>query len=162
DNKNPPADSLSPDAAELLAGPGLSTAEVADRVRRGVVNRVARSPWPEYRDILLRNLFTLFNALVVPAGVALFLLGEYRGPCAVSALAVINTLLGLVQELRAKWHLDRLAILGETRARVVRDGSVQVIAAGDVVQDDHVVLYAGDTVVADGPLLAARFLEVDE
>jgi cation-transporting ATPase E len=162
DSNNPPPDHQSRAPSETLAGPGLSAAEVADRVQRGQVNRAARSPWPEYRDIFVRNLFTLFNGLVVPAGIALFLLGEYRGAWAVSALAVINTLLGLVQELRAKWHLDRLAILGETRARVVREGTVQVIAAGDVVQDDHVLLNAGDTVVADGPLLAARFLEVDE
>jgi cation-transporting P-type ATPase E len=162
DSKNPPADLHSPAPSEAPAGPGLSAAEVADRVRRGLVNRAARSPWPEYRDIFARNLFTLFNALVVPAGIALFFFAQYGDAWAVSAMVVINTVLALVQELRAKWHLDRLALLGEVRARVVREGTVQVIAAGDVVQDDHVLLTAGDTVVGDGPLLAARFLEVDE
>jgi cation-transporting ATPase E len=162
DSKNPPPDNQTSASLETLAGPGLSAAEVADRVQRGLVNRVTRSHAAEYRDIIFRNLFTLFNALVIPAGIALFFLGEYRGALAVSALAVINTILGLVQELRAKWHLDRLALLGEIRARVLRDNAVQVIAVGDVVQDDHVLLETGDTVVADGPLLAARFLEVDE
>jgi cation-transporting ATPase E len=160
--KNPPGDGQSREIPDLTAGPGLSAAEVADRVQRGLVNRAVRSDAAEYRDIFFRNIFTLFNAFVVPAAIWLFYLEELRAAGAVSALAVINTILGLVQELRAKWHLDRLAILGETRVRVVRDGAAQEIAAGNVVQDDQVVLAAGDTVIADGPLLAARFLEVDE
>src|SRR5262249_26980571 len=89
---------------------GLSAAEVAVRVQRGQVNRVRRSDWADYRAILARNVATLFNALVVPAAVALFWLEEYRGAAAVSGMAVLNTLLGLVQEIRAKRHLDKLAI----------------------------------------------------
>jgi cation-transporting ATPase E len=146
----------------ILSDRGLTSAEVAERVARGQVNRAPRSDWAEYRGIVARNLFTLFNALVVPAAVALFLLGEYRGAWAVSGMAVINTVLGLVQELRAKRHLDRLAILGETRARVVRDGKVHVLPAGEVVRDDHVLLAAGDQVVADGSVVTASFLEIDE
>jgi cation-transporting ATPase E len=141
---------------------GLSAAGVAERVARGEVNRTPRSDWAEYRDILARNLLTLFNALVVPAAVALFLLHEYRGAWAVSALAVINTALGLAQEVRAKRHLDRLAILTETQARVVRDGAAVDVPAGDVVLGDLLLLGAGEPVVADGRVLAAYFLEVDE
>ena len=145
-----------------VAPTGLTAAEVADRVQRGLVNRVFRSDAAEYRDIVARNLLTLFNALVVPAAVALFLLGEYPGAWSVSGMALINTVLGLVQEIRAKRHLDKLAILVETRAHVLRDGIVQSIPAGDVVQDDHILLTAGEPVVADGIVLDARFLEVDE
>jgi cation-transporting ATPase E len=141
---------------------GLTAAEVAERLARGQVNRVRRSDWADYRDIVARNAFTLFNALVVPAAVALFLLGEYRGAWAVSGMAVINTLLGLVQEIRAKWHLDKLAILAETKARVLRDGRPQTIAAGDVVLGDHLLLTAGEPIVADGIVLKEHFLEVDE
>ncbi len=141
---------------------GLSAAEVADRVARGEVNRVSRSHRAEYLDILSRNLFTLFNALVVPAAVALFLLGEWRGAVAVSGLAVLNTVIGLAQEVRAKWHLDHLAILAEPKARVVRSGRAQVIPAGEVVRGDHLLLATGEPVLADGPVLTARSLEVDE
>jgi cation-transporting ATPase E len=141
---------------------GLTDDDVADRAARGLVNRASRSHCAEYRDILSRNLFTLFNALVVPAAVALFLLREWRGAVAVSGLAVINSVLGLAQELRAKWHLDRLALLAEPRARVVRDGRPQEIPAGDVVQDDHLLLSAGEPVLADGPVLWSRHLEIDE
>src|SRR4051794_21433451 len=148
--------------AEGALGRGLTAAEVAVRVARGLVNRASRSHRAEYWDILSRNLFTLFNALVVPAAVALFLLGEWRGAVAVSGLAVINAALGLAQELRAKWHLDRLALLAEPRARVVRDGLAQEVPAGEVVQDDHLLLSAGEPVLADGPVLWSRHLEVDE
>jgi cation-transporting ATPase E len=141
---------------------GLTAAEVAERVARGQVNRRPSAAWAEYGAIVARNTLTLFNALVVPAAVALFLLGDWRGAWAVSALAVINTAIGLTQEVRAKRHLDKLALLGETRARVLRDGREQVIPAGDVVLGDCVLLADGEAVVADGTVLTASFLEVDE
>jgi magnesium-transporting ATPase (P-type) len=142
--------------------PGLTSAEVAERLARGQVNRVRRSHAAEYRDIVARNVFTLFNALVVPAAVALFLLEDYKAAVAVSGMGLTNTVLGLVQEVRAKRHLDRLALLAETRARVVRAGRTVEVALGDVVQDDILLLAAGDAAVADGTVLEAHFLEVDE
>src|SRR5262249_11686189 len=141
---------------------GLSAAEVAVRVQRGQVNRVRRSDWADYRATLARNVATLFNALVVPAAVALFWLEEYRGAAAVSGMAVLNTLLGLVQEIRAKRHLDKLAILAETKARALRDGAEQAVPSGDVVLDDLVLVTAGEPIVADGTVVEARSLEVDE
>ncbi len=150
-------------AEGVLTSPtGLTATEVAARVRRGQVNRTRRSDWAEYRAIFVRNVFTLFNAIVVPAAVALFWLGEYNGALAVSGFALINSLMGLVQEVRAKRQLAKLTILVEARARVVRDGREQEVLAGDVVLDDHVLLTSGEPVVADGPVLEERFLEVDE
>jgi cation-transporting ATPase E len=141
---------------------GLTSAEVAERVARGQVNRAPRSDLAEYRSIVARNLVTVFNVIVVPAAVALFFLGKLGPAWAVSGMAVVNTLVGLVQEIRAKRHLDKLAILTETRARVVRDGREQVIPAADVVLDDMLLLASGDPVIADGTVLSERFLEVDE
>lgn len=109
-----------------------------------------------------RNTFTLFNLLVVPAAFSLFLLEDYRGALAVGGMAVTNSLIGLTHELRAKWHLNRLSLLGQDRVRVRRDGLERTIAANDVVMDDHLLLASGDTVVADGRLVSANSLEVDE
>ena len=92
---------------------GLTAAEVAQRVAQGQVNRVKRSDLAEYLGIVARNVLTLFNAMVVPAAAALFFLNELRGGLAVSGFAVTNTLLGLIQETRAKRHLQRLALLGD-------------------------------------------------
>ncbi len=141
---------------------GLTAAEVAQRIARGDINRVPRSDRAEYLAIVVRNLFTLFNVLVTPAAVSLFLLGERGDALAVSGMALTNLFLGLVQEVRAKRHLDRLTLLKETRVRVVRDGQIHEIPSGDVVRDDVLLLSAGDTVVADGTVLESRFLEVDE
>ncbi|HTU92253.1 MAG TPA: HAD-IC family P-type ATPase, partial [Gemmataceae bacterium] len=141
---------------------GLTAAEVAERVARGDTNRVPRSDRAEYLAIIVRNLFTLFNVLVAPAAVALFLLSEYGDAVAVSGMALTNLALGLVQEIRAKLHLDRLSLLSETRVRVRRDGQVHEVPSGDVVRDDVLLLSAGDTVATDGTVLEARFLEVDE
>jgi cation-transporting ATPase E len=141
---------------------GLSPAEVAERIARGLVNRVRRSDRAEYVDIVRRNVLTLFNALVVPAAIALFLLRDPRAAVAVSGMALANTFLGLFQEVRAKRHLDKLTLLAETRARVKRDGQVVEVPSGDVVLGDLILLAAGDSVVADGEVLEARFLEVDE
>jgi cation-transporting ATPase E len=141
---------------------GLSAAEVAERIALGQVNRTPSSDWADYREIIRRNVFTLFNALVAPAAVALFFLREYPSAWAVSALALINSAIGLVQEIRAKRHLDKLAILVETKARVLRDSETRLVPAGDVVLGDHIVLAAGEPVVADGSVVAGRFLEVDE
>jgi cation-transporting ATPase E len=141
---------------------GLSAAEVAERTARGEVNRVRRSDAADYRDIVARNTLTLFNFLVVPAAVALFLLGEWGDAWSVSAMILANTILGLAQEIRAKRHLEKLALLAETKVRVVRDGRVSEVATGDVVRGDYVLLAAGDSVVADGTVQEARYLEIDE
>ena len=141
---------------------GLTESEVAARVARGQNNRVHRSSAADYLAILTRNVLTLFNALVIPAALALFWLGEYRDGIAVSGMALTNMVLGLVQEIRAKRHLDRLTLLAETRVRVRRDGQVREVPSGDVVLGDVLLLAAGDTIVADGTVLESRFLEVDE
>src|SRR5205085_680479 len=125
-------------------------------------NRPPRSARAEYAALVARNLVTLFNALVVPAAVALFLLGDYRGAWAVGAMALFNTLLALAQEIRAKYHLDHLALHAEATVRVVRDGSESRIPSGEVVRGDVLRLAAGEPVVADGPVRSSNFLEVDE
>jgi cation-transporting P-type ATPase E len=144
------------------AYPGLTSAEVADCVRRGQVNRRSSSELADYARIVARNLFTIFNCLVVPAAVALFAIGKLQGALAVSGMAIINTALGLAQELRAKRQLARLAILTQTTARVRRDGREMTIAADDVVAGDLVLVRGGEAIVADGPLIESLYLDVDE
>jgi cation-transporting ATPase E len=141
---------------------GLTSAEVAERVRAGQVNRTPRRDWADYAAIASRHLFTLFNLMVAPAAVALFVLGEWQAGIAASGMAIVNTAIGLFQEVRAKRHLDKLAILTENKARVVRDGESREIPASEVVLGDCLRLQTGDAIVADGAVLAANFLEVDE
>jgi cation-transporting ATPase E len=141
---------------------GLTAPEVAERVRAGQVNRARSAAWSGYAAIASRHAFTLFNFVVIPTAVALFSYGEWRAGVSVTITALANSLIGLFQEWRAKRQLDRLAILTARTAHVIRDGCTVEIPADDVVLDDLVLLRAGDTVVADGTVVTANYLEVDE
>lgn len=141
---------------------GLSSAEAAARAARGESNRTRGPALADYAAIGRRHLVTVFNLVVAPTAVMLFAYGEWRAALSVTVTALANTAIGLAQELRAKWQLDRLAILTACRAVVVRDGTPVEVAADDVVRGDLIVLRAGDTVVADGPVADAHYLEVDE
>jgi len=141
---------------------GLTSAEAASRTLQGLANRSRRSAWADYVPIVSRHLFTLFNFIVAPAAIALFFHGEWQAGISVTGTALINTVIGLAQEWRAKRQLDRLAILTETKARVIRDGKPAEIPVSSVVQGDAVLVRAGDAVIADGTILEAHFLEVDE
>jgi cation-transporting ATPase E len=142
--------------------PGLTSAEVAERTRDGFVNRTRSSAVADYAAIASRHLFTLFNLFVVPAAVALFYHNEWQAGISVSGTALVNTLIGLFQEWRAKRQLDRLAILNAGKIRASRDGRIHEISATDVVLGDCILLRAGDAVIADGVVLEAHYLEMDE
>lgn len=140
---------------------GLSTDDVAVRIESGLTNVASDDSSRSLWDIFRANVLTLFNAIVAGSFVLLLLLGQWRDALFGFA-AVSNALIGVVQEYRAKKSLDRLAVLNSPQARVLRDGAVQEIHVEDVVRDDVLVLRAGDQVPADGVILDADGLEVDE
>ena len=106
-------------------------------------------------------MFTLFNAIVGGCFLVLLLLGRWQD--ALFGLAAFaNAIIGCVQEFRAKAKLDRLALLNAPRARVRRDGVELEIAPAEVVQDDILVLRAGDQVPADAVVAQGRALQIDE
>lgn len=141
--------------------PGLTAAEVAERVAAGRTNAFeqasSRSAW----SIVRANVFTLFNAIVVGCFAVLFALGRWQDAL-FGFSAVANAIIGSVQEFRAKRSLDRLALLSAPKARVRRDGAEVELAPVDVVLDDILVLRAGDQIPADAVVLAGRGLQVDE
>ena len=127
-----------------------------------MVNRTRSSAWADYAAIASRHLFTLFNFIVVPAAVALFYHNEWQAGISVSGTALVNTLIGLFQEWRAKRQLDQLAILNESKVRVIRDGHVGEIPATTSSSMIASCSAHGDTVIADGVVLEAHYLELDE
>jgi cation-transporting P-type ATPase E len=147
--------------ASLAARRGLSTAEVADRVARGQVNDVPSAPTRTIGQIVRSNLLTRFNLLLGSLLAVILVVGPLQD--ALFGLVIVaNTVVGIVQELRAKRTLDRLEVVNAPRARVVRDGRVGELAVGQVVLDDVLEAAAGDQVVVDGQVLEAAGLEVDE
>jgi cation-transporting ATPase E len=143
-----------------LPSVGLTAAEVASRVARGDVNSPVASG-RRYRDIVRDNVLTPVNAILAGLLVISLLVGPLQD-ATFGAILLINILVSLVQELRAKRTLDRLAVVAATRSRVVRDGRQQVVAAEEVVLGDLVELTRGDQAVADMRVVEANTLEIDE
>jgi len=141
--------------------PGLSGADVAERMAAGRTNAhtpdTSRSVW----NIVRANVFTLFNGIVFACFFVLFLLGRWQDAL-FGIAAFANSIIGCVQEFRAKAALDRLALLNAPRARVRREGDEAEIAPEDVVMDDVLVLRAGDQVPADADVIESRGLQIDE
>ncbi|HEY3373815.1 MAG TPA: HAD-IC family P-type ATPase [Candidatus Aquicultor sp.] len=140
---------------------GLTEAEVRERMQRGKVNAVKETTSRSYAEIIRSNVFTLFNAILGALLVVILLFGSIRDAL-FGLVLVANTLIGTIQEVRAKWTLDRLSLLSAPKARVIRDGKSFEIAMSDVVLDDVLELRPGDQIVVDGIVLHSQNLEVDE
>ena len=140
---------------------GLSAAEVAERVARGAVNRVKDRTSRSVASIIRENVLTLFNAIIVAASVIVLLFGDLRDGI-FGGVMIINAVIGIVSELRAKRTLDSLAIVDAPQATVLRDGTLSVVPARDVVLDDVIDLTLGDQVSVDGTVLSSAGLEIDE
>jgi cation-transporting ATPase E len=140
---------------------GLTAAQVAERVAAGQVNRVDEQTSRPLSAIIRANVLTRFNAILGVLFVAVLIVGSPAD--ALFGLVIVwNAAIGIIQELRAKRTLDRLAVLNAPGATVVRDGAAQEVAVGDVVLGDLVRLRAGDQVPSDGRVVTADGLEVDE
>jgi cation-transporting ATPase E len=158
----PAADGLNADEGRAITGPrGLTDAEVAGRVADGLANGTGRIDSRPLRDIIRANVLTPFNALLGTLALLVLATGAL-GDALFGLLVVVNSGIGIVQEVRAKTTLDRLAILSDPRAQVVRNGAVAEIAVDDVVLDDLLDLRAGEQVPADCRVCQVEGLEVDE
>lgn len=141
---------------------GLTAAEVAARVAEGRTNHVPAAPTRTTTQILRANLLTPVNAIVGVLFV-LVVVANGLGPDALFVgVIVANSLIGTIQEVRARAALDRLAVLNTPRAVVVRDGTESEIAVEDVVADDLLVLSPGRQVVVDGAVVDEAGLELNE
>jgi cation-transporting ATPase E len=141
---------------------GLTSAEAADRVRRGLVNKFQPRTSRTYAQIFADNLFNIFNITLAVLLVAMLALGRPGDTIFAGGSVVANTLIGLIQEMRAKRALDRLAALSAGAARVRRDGQSLDIPIDQIVQDDLIEVAPGDRIVVDGPCVWEDSAEVDE
>ena len=154
-------ESLAALADENLVEVGLTQAEVAARVELGLTNAQDSSSSRSLGHILRSNLLTLFNAVVGGSFLLLLILGQWKD--ALFGFAVIsNVVIGVVQEYRSKRALDRVAVLNQPKARVLRNGETLEVALAEVVVDDILVVRAGDQIPADALLLHGDDLELDE
>jgi cation-transporting P-type ATPase E len=144
---------------EVLAEEGLSSTEAGRRLRKLGPPRESSSR--STASIVAGNVFTLFNAIVVFFGLLILSLGLFAD-AAFLAIAIVNSYIGIRQELKAKRTLEELAVLVAPHAKVVRDGRVVELTAEEVVPRDVIAVEPGDQLVADGEVIASRGLTLDE
>lgn len=127
---------------------GLTSAQAQERRAQGLANHLPNDQGKTMGQIIRENVFTLFNLLNIALGVALLLVGSYRNMLFLGVV-VSNTLIGTVQELRARATIRRLSLLNSPTAHAIRDGREVPMGVEDLVQDDLVILRAGQQVPAD-------------
>lgn len=140
---------------------GLSSHEVHIRITNGQVNTVEEETSRSLSSIARSNIFTLFNAILVGAMVTVLLVGTWKD-AVFGGVMIVNAVIGIVSEWKAKRTLDALAIVDAARATVWRDGKTVEIPFDAVVLDDAVELTLGDRIGVDGTVMEASGLEVDE
>ena len=144
---------------------GLSEADVAQRVAEGKTNDIPTRAARSVSEIIRGNVFTRINAILGVLLIIVLSTGSVING-AFGLLIIANSGIGIIQELRAKQTLDKLAIVGQAKPMVRRQsgaGSVSVaLAPSEVVLDDVIELGPGDQIVVDGAILEAANLEVDE
>ncbi|MFF3570380.1 cation-translocating P-type ATPase [Nocardia jiangxiensis] len=140
---------------------GLTRAEVEQRVRVGQTNDLPDRTGRSVADIVRANVFTRINAILAVLFVLVLATGSLIDGM-FGLLIVANSVVGIVQELRAKRTLDKLAIVGQAQPVVRREGVARAVAPGEVVLDDLIELGPGDQIVVDGQVQECSQLEIDE
>ncbi|MFD8954929.1 cation-translocating P-type ATPase [Streptomyces xanthophaeus] len=155
-----PVHPVKPPAPKFKPG-GLTTAEVAERVARGDVNDVPVRSSRSTTEIVRANVFTRFNAIIGVLWVIMLLVAPIQDSL-FGFVIIANTGIGIIQELRAKKTLDGLAVIGEAKPSVRRDGRTAEVSTSEIVLGDVIELGPGDKVVVDGSVGEADGLEIDE
>jgi len=140
---------------------GLTSVEVAERVADGKTNDVPIRSTRSVADIVRANVFTRINAILAVLFAIVLATGSLINGL-FGLLIIVNSVVGMVQELRAKQTLDRLAIVGQAQPRVRRADGTGELSPNQVVLDDVIELGPGDQVVVDGVLVEGSGLEIDE
>ncbi|HUB58596.1 MAG TPA: HAD-IC family P-type ATPase [Mycobacterium sp.] len=140
---------------------GLTAVDVAQRVADGKVNDVPSRSTRSVADIVRANVFTRINAILAVLFAIVLVTGSLINGL-FGLLIIVNSVVGMVQELRAKQTLDRLAIVGQAQPLVRRADGTRELSPNQVVLDDVIELGPGDQIVVDGVLVEESGLEIDE
>lgn len=145
----------------MTAARGLSDAEVAQRVAEGNSNDIAERATRTIPQIVAANVVTRINAILGVLLLIVLATGSMINGL-FGLLIVANSVIGMIQEIRAKRTLDKLAIIGQAKPLVRRQSGTRTLPPSEVVLDDVIELGPGDQVVVDGDIVEHENLEVDE
>jgi len=134
---------------------GLTTSQAEDKLLRGYGNTQVDNTQKTTKDILKENIFTYFNFIFFILAILLIIAGSFNSLTFLPVI-IANTLIGIVQELKAKKILDNLSVLNEQNAQVIRDGEEQTIPVGRLVMDDIIVLRSGNQIPADAVVVSGE------
>ncbi|KRN29023.1 cation transporting p-type atpase [Lactobacillus selangorensis] len=140
---------------------GLSAPEVSQRIANGQKNTAQKPLTRSVRQIWRDNLLTWFNLINLIIAAFIIYTGSYKNLLFLG-VAIANTAIGIFQEVRSKRQIDKMALLANTPSTVLRDGTLQKIDQGELVQDDLLLLKRGDQIPTDGLVRQTQGLEVDE
>ena len=158
---HPPPNGRPTEMNAAVGIPGLTGEEVRQRIERGQVNEAPTATSRSLSDIIRKNTFTWFNALIGSMWIIMLIVAPIQDSL-FGFVIVANTLIGIVQEYRAARTLEKLAVIGEAKPVVRRDGEDVEVRANEIVLDDVVVISTGDQLVVDGEVLEANGLQIDE
>nr|MBP6169310.1 cation-translocating P-type ATPase [Fusicatenibacter sp.] len=139
---------------------GLSAEQVAEYRENGWTNRAVEPPSKTTAEIVKSNVCTYFNLIFLIIAIFLILAGSFRDLTFLPVI-IANTLIGIVQEIKAKKTLEKLSVLNAPKATAIRDGAEITLAAEDLVLDDIVVFTAGKQICADAVVLEGE-VQVNE
>lgn len=139
---------------------GLTKKQVQIRKKQKLVNYNTDVPTKSIVNIIFDNIFTLFNLLNLGLGLLVFLVGSYKNLLFLGVV-ICNTLISIIQEIRAKIEIDRLSIIAETKVNVIRDEKEENVGVNDIVLDDLISYKLGNQVVADS-YIRKGIVEVNE
>ncbi len=148
---------------------GLTSNEVKERISKGLINRSTVTKTKRIREIILENVFSVFNLVIT--SVILFLLyfyitsGDERllyDTIGTTLVISLNTFIAVYQEIKAKRALDKVSLLLKKEVKVIREGKESIIDQSDVVADDIIALERGDQVIVDGEVIESNKMEIDE
>lgn len=139
---------------------GLTAEQAAERLAAGYGNYAVDAPTKTIGQIIKTNVLTYFNLVFTILAVCIIAVGSLRD-LVFMPVVIVNTLIGIIQEIRSKKTLDKLTLLSEPRADVLRDGKVISVPSSELVLDDVVIFSAGKQICADADILEGE-VQVNE
>lgn len=140
---------------------GLTSAQVQERVRSGLVNGTQKNIIKTKGQIIISHIVTYFNGLNLFLAGLIFFTGQFVNATFL-LVVILNSTIGIIQELKVKKLIDNLSVMTASKARVIRDGVNREIAVEDIVKDDLLVFSGGDQISSDCIVLESDGMEVNE
>ena len=139
---------------------GLTSDQVNERVTKGQTNETPNQSVKTYKKIFLENTLTFFNVLCLAIAISLICVGAWSN-CLFMSIIIINTTIGIIQEIKAKKTIEKLSLLTAPSVKVLRDGVEETITTNEVVIDDILILSNGKQIVSDSSVVEGS-IEVNE